>query len=129
MSNKRRGGFSEAIFTAIAQYKHIHVASPVTPEKYDFVMRMDQKWFTVQVKSLTHDRGRRSASVRRSGHKGYEIGDFDYLAIIDQKNLTSWLIPSHLVSGGVTVSPYLGKWDEYRWHTGHFDPSIPVKSR
>ena len=89
--NMDRAGQSEARFIVKAFEKGWEIAKPFHhAQSYDFVIRKDEKWQTVQVKSAHEVKDKRRpkgiiykvVDLRRKGIKFYKEGDFDLLAVV-----------------------------------------------
>ena len=94
-----KAGQSEARFITKAFEKGWEITKPFHhAQSYDFVIRKNGKWQTVQVKSAYEGKDRygryhKVVNIRRSNEKGsrpYKVGDFDLLAVIYQERI--WLI-------------------------------------
>jgi radical SAM superfamily enzyme YgiQ (UPF0313 family) len=107
--NMDKAGQSEARFIVKAFEKGWEIAKPFHhAQSYDFVIRRNGEWQTVQVKSAYKIKDIRSKKgvtyhkvidLRRRKWKPYEKGDFDLLAVVWKECV--WLI----------------KWEELMSHT------------
>lgn len=92
MKAMNKAGQSEALFIVKAFEKGWEIAQPFHhSQPYDFIIRKDGKWQTVQVKTAWLDKRSHKVEVRLQRSNGsYQEGDFDLLAIIYEKQI--WLI-------------------------------------
>lgn len=113
-----KSGQSEALFIVKAFEKGWEIAKPFHhAQPYDFVIKKNEKWQTVQVKSAYQEkdsRGNRYRIIVRLGKtKGrgktpYQVGDFDLLVIVYEKRiwLMDWKEMSHISSKMVMGHKY-----------------------
>jgi len=121
MKKMERAGISEANLIIYALKNGWEVAKPIHhSQSYDFVVKINGLWKTVQVKSgfwgksgikPCHMVNLRRCDAR--GAKNYKDGDFDFLFIfVDEK---CWLIPWKEIKN-IRSGLYIGssKYDKFR---------------
>jgi len=119
MESMNTAGQSEALFIVKAFEKGWEIAQPFHhAQPYDFIIRKDSKWQTVQVKTAYFDQKKHKLEVRLQRNNGsYQAGDFDLLAIIYKERM--WLIDwesikhigSKIMIGGSGLRGY--KYDKF----------------
>ena len=93
-------GESEAWFTLVCFRKGWEICKPMHhAQPYDFVIRRESIWETIQVKSVFYSNDRygkkhKIVSIVRCNEKGskpYKEGDYDWLVAVSDEKI--WMIP------------------------------------
>ena len=101
--SSRRGKEAEFFFDLRCTQLGYDVAVPITgdAESYDRVVRIGNRWNTVQVKRVYLKGASKSRTINLVKHNDepYKHTDFDILAAVDMETGDIWLVPINAVAG------------------------------